>query len=160
MVRAARAWRGGDRASVRAWNDWLSAARETRELREQSWQMGRSLWQLLAAWGVALDGEDLGMQCNYAIAFGVAVGARNLDEAAVVLAYLQAWTTNAIAAGVKLIPLGQTAGSQVLWEARSHWVAATAEILALGDEELFSCTWGLVLASMAHESQYVRLFRS
>ncbi|PSB06716.1 urease accessory protein UreF, partial [filamentous cyanobacterium CCP2] len=29
------------------WNQWLSAFRETEELREQSWQMGRSLVRLL-----------------------------------------------------------------------------------------------------------------
>jgi urease accessory protein len=39
-------------------------------------------------------------------------------------------------------------------------VATCDRTLILPDEQLFSCSWGLSLASMAHETQYSRLFRS
>jgi urease accessory protein len=47
MVRAHRAWSQGELELLDDWNQWLSATRETEELRQQSWQMGRSLLRLL-----------------------------------------------------------------------------------------------------------------
>jgi urease accessory protein UreF len=43
MLRAYRATVADDAPAVRIWNDWLAASRETRELHDQSVQMGRSL---------------------------------------------------------------------------------------------------------------------
>lgn len=42
MVRAYRSVKTGDLKELSYWNSWLSAARETEELRASSWQMGRS----------------------------------------------------------------------------------------------------------------------
>lgn len=47
MVRAERAMQLEDKSALIYWNHWLSAARETAELRSSSWQMGRSLIKLL-----------------------------------------------------------------------------------------------------------------
>ena len=47
MVRAYQVAALADVAALVYWNQWLSAARETEELRQQSWQMGRSLLRLL-----------------------------------------------------------------------------------------------------------------
>jgi urease accessory protein len=47
MMRAYRAWQQQDSASLVTWNDWLSAVRDGEELRNQSWQMGRSLLRLV-----------------------------------------------------------------------------------------------------------------
>lgn len=47
MLRAYKSAKIGDLAALASWNHWLSAARETTELRAASWQMGRSLMQLL-----------------------------------------------------------------------------------------------------------------
>jgi urease accessory protein len=65
-----------------------------------------------------------------------------------------------VGAGVKLIPLGQTAGQQMLGDLQSPIADAVKEVMHLDDESLEACTWGLSLASMAHETQYARLFRS
>ena len=97
---------------------------------------------------------------NYAIAFGVATHYWQISQDAAVLGYLQSWATNLVTAGIKLIPLGQTAGQRILMNLQTHIIDATAKILVLTDDELSSCSWGLSLASMAHETQYTRLFRS
>lgn len=46
MLRAYQAAELGDTKVLVYWNNWLSAFRETEELRQQSWQMGRSLIRL------------------------------------------------------------------------------------------------------------------
>ncbi|MEA5620606.1 urease accessory protein UreF [Cronbergia sp. UHCC 0137] len=162
MVRAFQSVKVGDLQALHRWNLWLSAARDTEELRLSSWQMGRSLWQLL----VKLEPEMLslaeavGSPCNYAIAFGLACAHWNINIQAALLAYLHSWLTNLITAGVKLIPLGQTDGQKLLLNSQTLLSKTTVEILNLEDDQLACCSWGLSLASMQHETQYTRLFRS
>ncbi|KAF3885556.1 MULTISPECIES: urease accessory protein UreF [Nostocales] len=162
MVRAYRSVKTGDLKELSYWNSWLSAARETEELRASSWQMGRSLIRLLVQLvpRIAPIANAVGNPCNYAVAFGIAAAYWNIDVQATLLAYLQSWTSNLITAGVKLIPLGQTAGQQTLLCLQELLVVAAGDIVKLEDDNLGCCSWGLSLASMAHESQYTRLFRS
>lgn len=162
MVRVWQAAKVGDVETLRRWNLWLSAARETEELRASAWQMGRSLMQLLGKLQPEILplADAVGIPCNYAIAFGIASAHWNINIQAALLAYLHSWATNLITAGIKLIPLGQTAGQELLLELQGLFSAATVEILALADDDLGCCSWGLSLASMQHETQYTRLFRS
>jgi urease accessory protein len=169
-VRALRATITGDLQALSYWNAWATAAKETEELRSQSWQMGRTLIKLLLDLRsptpdrstkivqelVASDGN----QCNFAIGFGIAAAYWQIEEEAAVLGYLYSWATNLASAGVKLIPLGQTSGQQLLLDLHSQISCTAQEVLKLEDDDLGSCSWGLALASMAHETQYTRLFRS
>lgn len=162
MLRVHQAVSKGDLEKLRYWNLWLSAARETQELRNSSWQMGRSLVQLLVKiQPQVLDlANAVGNPCNYAIAFGLAAAHWQINLQAALLAYLHSWVTNLITAGIKLIPLGQTAGQEILLNIQPLISAATLEIMELEDDDLSCCSWGLSLASMQHETQYTRLFRS
>lgn len=162
MLRAYQAARLGNLDALAYWNAWLSAAKETEELRQQSWQMGRALIRLLLDLcpEVRSLADAAGTPCNYAIAFGIAAANWQIADDASILGYLHAWASNLINAGVKLIPLGQTSGQQLLVNLHSHIFLASREILALEDDELCTCGWGLAHASMAHETQYTRLFRS
>lgn len=162
MVRGYKSVKLGDLDTLSYWNAWASATRETEELREQSWQMGRALSRLLQQLQPQLTSvfTELGETCNYALAFGIAAAHWDIPDRAAVLGYLHSWATNLVSAGVKLIPLGQTSGQQLLLDLHISMMRATAEILALDDDKLSSCGWGLSLASMAHETQYTRLFRS
>jgi urease accessory protein len=194
----ARTFRGasmGDLEALSYWNAWLSAARETEELRHQSWQMGNSLLRLaqdiqpphspgkggfctkvtgepqelsakpaptqgLAACGLVTLANACGSPCNLACAFGLVAAYWQIDLLAASLGYLHSWAFNLINAGVKLIPLGQTAGQQLLLNLHPTLTHVAQEILTLDDDNLNTCGWGLALASMAHEVQYTRLFRS
>ncbi|MDF5709207.1 MAG: urease accessory protein UreF [Nostoc sp. S4] len=162
MVRAEKSATMGDVESLQSWNLWLSAARETEELRASSWQMGRSLIQLLGKLEPQIEPitKAVGNPCNYAIAFGIALAHWQINIQAGLLAYLHSWASNLITAGVKLIPLGQTAGQQLLLDLQLLISTTTLEILTLEDEQLGCWSWGLSLASMQHQTQYTRLFRS
>ncbi|MCW5313522.1 urease accessory protein UreF [Nostoc sp. KVJ3] len=162
MVRSQQSAKMNDVESLCRWNLWLSAARETEELRASSWQMGRSLIQLLGKLEPQTIpiADAVGNPCNYAIAFGIAVAHWQISIKAALLGYLHSWASNLITAGVKLIPLGQTAGQRLLLDLQPLFSTAALQILALEDDELACCSWGLSLASMQHETQYTRLFRS
>lgn len=152
----------GDPATLQYWNDWLSALRETREMREQSWQMGRSLYRLLHTLEPASAEmlEACGEHCNFAIAFAIAAQHWQIDAQTAVLGYLQSWVSNLVTAGVRLIPLGQTTGQQILLNL-SPIVEETANAAqTLTPDAFYACGWGVAIASMNHETLYSRLFRS
>jgi urease accessory protein len=143
-------------------NRWLSAIRETEELRHQSWQMGGSLTKLAIELTPKIQElfSNIDRPCHYAIAFGITAQFWQIDRHATILAYLQCWATSQIGVGVKLIPLGQTAGQQMLWELLAQLDLLAQTIPTLADDDLYACTWGSSLASMQHETLYSRLFRS
>ena len=154
----------GDATKITHWNQWLSALRETEEMRSQSWQMGRSLLRLFSALEPALAKQLLEAirqgNCNYAIAYGMVAQAWEVPLDAAGLAYLQSWAANLISAGVRVVPLGQTEGQRLLRQLANPLQEAHAAIQHLTEADLMACSWGVSLASMQHETQYSRLFRS
>jgi urease accessory protein len=162
LIRAHRAWIKGDQQNLIYWNHWLSATRETAELQQQNWQMGRSLLKLLQDLYPQSDwsGWDMTENWNMAIVFALAAGLAEIDEHTAVLGYLHSWASNLVSAGVKLIPLGQTAGQKLMLQLAEPINMSADRSLTLPDDQLFSCSWGLAIASMTHETQYSRLFRS
>jgi urease accessory protein len=162
LVRAHRANVLRNQPDLIYWNHWLSATRETAELQQQNWQMGRSLLKLLQDLYPSEDwsGWSMAENWNFAIVFALAANIAQIDEQTAVLGYLHSWVSNLVSAGVKLIPLGQTAGQQLILQLAEPIMVSADRSLNLPDDQLFSCNWGLALASMTHETQYSRLFRS
>ena len=162
VIRTHQAVEANDLAALGYWNQWLSAMRDTEELRQQSWQMGRSLTRLLEKMHpeALLLINACGAPCNFAVAFGLTAALWKIPPQAALLGYLQSWSANLVNAAVKLIPLGQTIGQQVLLDLYPALDNAAGEILDLKDDELENCGWGLAIASMQHETLYSRLFRS
>jgi urease accessory protein len=141
-------------------NDWLSAVRETEELRQQSWMMGRSLARLLQAIAPEMERAiaAAGSPCNFAVAVGLAAAQWQIPLESALLGYLHSWASNLINAGVKLIPLGQTQGQALLLSLYPHLEAIPGQLIQTPEAK--SCGWGLAIASMTHETLYSRLFRS
>lgn len=97
---------------------------------------------------------------TYPIAVGVTAAGHRLPLGLTLHAFLHATTSNWISAGVRLIPLGQTDSQRAL-AALEPVIAATAEkSIEASLDELGSATFRADLASMRHETQYTRLFRS
>lgn len=160
FLRLAAAWERGDTPGVKHWNAEFVASREAAELRAETLQMGHSLRILLRDLGVAgmeaLHIEDLAYPTVYAFA-----AARwRIDPDDALAAYLFAWVENQVLAAVKCIPLGQTDGQRMLLALADRIPAAVAAARAAGDAALGGFTPGLAQASMRHETQYSRLFRS
>lgn len=152
----------GNRVAISEWNDWLSAIRETEEVRQQSWAMGRALGRLAAQIQPDIQPslEAIGTPCNFAVGFGLLAARWEIDAETTVLGYLHSWVSNLITSAVKLIPLGQTTGQQLLLELYPRLEAAAQDGLAMEPADLALSGWGASLASMHHEELYSRLFRS
>ena len=144
------------------WNQWLTASRDTAELRQQSWQMGRALVRLAQNLHPELQPSfnDCGTPCNFAVAFGLLAAHWQIDVHTTALGYLHSWAANLIGAAVKLVPLGQTDGQNCLLQLLPELTTAAESIVALPDDELYVSGWGGAISSMHHETLYTRLFRS
>jgi len=153
---------GGD-AQVDDIIDLAQALRGSAEMALESAQQGAAfVLATRAAWpGTPLDG--LADRWGGALPYPVAVAAACAGRAplpAALAAYAQALAANLVSAGVRLIPLGQTSGQQTLAALAPVVAAAAAQALATPLDELGSAAPLLDIASMHHETQYTRLFRS
>jgi urease accessory protein len=116
-----------------------------------------------AAWPcAALDDLETVWQGPVAlpIAVGVACAGHGIPCEPALRACLQALTANWISAGVRLIPLGQTDGQRVLAALEPNVAATAQRALVTPLDEIGSCAFRADIASMRHETQYTRLFRS
>jgi urease accessory protein len=94
------------------------------------------------------------------IAVGVTCAGHDIPLAPSIHGYLHAFTANLVSAGVRLIPLGQTDGQRLIaaLEPDITLIAERAGTATLDD--LGTSAFRVDLASMHHEAQYTRLFRS
>jgi urease accessory protein len=75
-------------------------------------------------------------------------------------AFLQSYVANSVTAGVRLIPLGQTDGQLAIAELEEAVLTVSARARNATMEDLGSAAFMVDLASVAHQTQYTRLFRS
>ncbi|MFY9211325.1 MAG: urease accessory protein UreF [Aestuariivita sp.] len=96
----------------------------------------------------------------YPVAVGVAARREGIDASLTCATYLHAFAANLTSAAIRLIPLGQTDGQGVLARLAPVCQQISEETLHLSPEDIGSSTFAADIASMQHETQYSRLFRS
>ena len=152
------------------WSDLLlrceehRASRETRELHQESRQMGYSLQQLLNGLP-ELDAPArtfLEQRAEPHLALGWALAARawQISPQDALAAWLWSWLENQLAVLMKALPLGQQAAQRLTSELLPLLQQAQQDATRINPEHYGSAAFGLSLACMAHERQYSRLFRS
>lgn len=142
------------------WDAWLAASRESEELLLQNRQMARALWRLLRELTDAEPRIGKLAPSQYATAFAVSSAWAGIPVAEAVLTYVHSWLANLIVSGVRLIPLGQSAGQKLLWEMQDALEVLLDFAQNADESELYAWNCGVALASMQHEDLYSRLYRS
>lgn len=101
---------------------------------------------------------------SYPIVVAALAAGHGIAPGAALTAYLHAVIGNLVSAAQRLIPLGQTDGQRVIaaLEPAVHRLAQWAVTLPGSDpfEQIGSATLVADFASLAHETQYTRLFRT
>lgn len=142
------------------WNDIALALRETSELRQEDVQMGGALLKLLRDLQVSPALKWQAQETSYVTAFALASAHHRIALLQACTGFVWSWLENQIAAALKLFPLGQTAGQRVFQQMAPLIEPVIERSLRVQDDEIGVSLPGLVLASMQHEDQYSRLFRS
>jgi urease accessory protein len=96
----------------------------------------------------------------YPVAVGACAAAHGLPLSATAQAFMQAFAANLVSAGVRLIPLGQTDGLRVLARLEPLLPPLVARALDASLDDIGGASVTADIASMRHETQYTRLFRS
>ncbi|MGC2855036.1 urease accessory protein UreF [Novispirillum sp. DQ9] len=151
----------GDRARFARAAEWADALRGSAEMALESANQGRAFLDCL---GKAWPHPDLEAWAPrpvaYAVAVALAAALNGVPLRAALIAFLHALSANLISAAVRLVPLGQTDGQKAQ--------AALAPVIARAVDDALARTWDdlgaaaplIDLTSMAHETQYSRMFRS
>lgn len=145
-------------------SDEHRASRETRELHLESRQMGYSLQQLLNGLpGLDLPARQFLQQTSephLALGWALAARAWGISPQDALAAWLWSWLENQLAVLMKTLPLGQQAAQRLTSELLPLLQQAQQNATHQDIRHIGSAAFGLSLASMAHERQYSRLFRS
>ena len=164
LAQAHRAASSGQDDALRELAELAAAFVPSRERHLETSAQGRAFIDIArAAWNCdRLD--QLIAACGGSIVYPVAVGlvsaAHIIPLAPTMHAFLHALASNWISAGARLVPLGQTDSQRVLALLEPLVFATAGRALNASLDDLGSATFRADLASMRHETQYTRLFRS
>ncbi|GAC1533676.1 MAG: urease accessory protein UreF [Ramlibacter sp.] len=156
VARGVAAFRARDALAVDALDQWMRRTRETREMRLQSDQMGRSLGD----WAVSLGHACERSAHTYPVAFARVAATVDASVQDIVLAFGFGWAENMAQAAVKAVPLGQSAGQRIVQRLANALPQAAQMAVALPDDDRQAFAPMLAILSSRHETQYSRLFRS
>jgi urease accessory protein len=164
FVHAQRAIAANDDAALRDVAELAAAFVPSKERLLETTAQGRAFLEATrAAWPcAALTRFDAVWKGPAAlpVAVGVACAGHGIACETALPAFLHALAANWISAGVRLIPLGQTDGQRVLAALEETVAAAATRALEMPLDEVGGAAFRADIATMRHETQYTRLFRS
>jgi urease accessory protein len=142
-----------DPAALTELADLAASTATSRERLLETVAQGEAFAAAAATWGVA-------PRAAYPVAFGAFAAHQDVAEDEACAAFLAASVGNLVSAGIRLVPLGQTAGLRVL-RALEPTLAEVAEATAAATlEDLGTACFAADIAAMRHETQHTRIFRS
>jgi urease accessory protein len=166
VILLAETWRAlaaGDAGALEHVAELAAAFAPSAERRLEALAQGTAfLKATLAAWhkpeleALAAGGSEVA----YPVAVGACAAAHGLPLAETSQAYAQAFAANLVSAAVRLIPLGQSDGLRALARLEPLIPRVVAAALACTLDDIGGAAVAADIASMRHETQYTRLFRS
>lgn len=143
------------------------ALKAPREVREGSQKLGA---RLIKIYGQLLDDPFLNkinrlilekkMHGHYAVIYGIITALLKLDKEKATCAFLYNAAVGIITNAVKLVPLGQTDGQQIIYNVQPLIENLTLEIMELERDMHGVCNAALDIKCMQHEHLYSRLYMS
>ncbi|PGV52525.1 urease accessory protein UreF [Bacillus sp. AFS037270] len=131
-----------------------------RRIGERLIKMGRDLYSIPLL-------EDYQMKIKHseayghpAIVFAIISQFLKIDQYQIMLTYLYSTVGTLVQNAVRGIPLGQTAGQQVLLELQPYLVETVKQIDKMEHDDFGAVAPGIEIAQMRHERLHVRLFMS
>jgi urease accessory protein len=104
--------------------------------------------------------SETGEGICHAVAVGEAATQAGVSLDDTLTLYLQSFASNLMSAGLRLGIIGQTDGQRILAALEPTIAEAVAACLSRAKDEFGAATFAADIASMVHETQYSRLFRS
>lgn len=136
--------------------DLAAALQPSRERHLETMAQGAAFGATtVAAWG-GESADDVA----YPVAIGRAASTHDIPLEGTIVLFLQNFVANLASVGIRLIPLGQTEGQQIIADLMTVCSAVAQDALVSDLDDIGGATIMADIASMKHETQTVRLFRS
>jgi urease accessory protein len=148
-------------------NDRLSAMKTARESRMGSASLGKNFLTAVAGLGdfamvreALRTSKEAGNLIHHSVAFGLAGGVLGFVEDRTMLAYLHQCVASQVSACQRLLPLGQSAATKILWDLKPAMIETAKRSAACAVEDA-SCFMPLLdWGAMEHPALTTRLFIS
>lgn len=164
LILAATAWRAitiGDDALLGDAVALSVAMQPSAERHLEATQQGASfLAQIEASWPCAATAKLEGWPVGYPVALGAAAAGHLVPLADTLRAYAIAFVSNLASAAIRLSVIGQTDGQRVIAALLPALDEAATRCLSATLDDLGAAAFRSDLASLLHETQHTRLFRS
>ena len=164
LAAAMRAASARDAEALRETNDLALALAPSSERRLETAQQGRSFHAAIAAaWSndtVEWASATLTDEIAYPVAVGIACAAHDIPIPRACEAFALGFVANLVSAAVRLSVIGQTQGQRALAALAGPVATLGAAAGAASMDDIGSSAFRSDIASMRHETQYSRLFRS
>ena len=98
--------------------------------------------------------------CPYPVAVGAIAGAQGIGLNETLIGYLTASVHSQVSVAVRLVPLGQTAGLQVMAGLETAIAALASAAANLSLDDIGGIAYAAEIAQMRHETLGTRIFRS
>lgn len=152
-------------------NDLLSALKPARESRAASASLGQNFLRLVMALQDSAILREAAVPARPAVgrdreivqhcaAFGLVCGVLEISADRAALAYLHQSIANLVSACQRLLPLGQTAAAQILWDLKPAMLETAQSSAMCGVDEVASFMPLLDWGAMEHPAISTRLFIS
>jgi urease accessory protein len=138
-------------------NELALALASSAERYLETTQLGRSFSIASAVW----TGEEKRVDVMaYPIAAGSVCCASAVPQEQALLAFLQGFTAALVSVAVRLVPLGQTRGLEILRNLSPVIAIVAGKACGAGLEDLGGCCLAADIAAMKHETLEPRVFRT
>ncbi|WP_202928983.1 urease accessory protein UreF [Chitinophaga agri] len=144
-----------------------TALKSPQELRMASQKLGIRLLKLFSPLAQYPTGEKYMQQIkagsatgHYCLAFGIYAALSGIPLTEALTAFYYNAATGMVTTSVKLVPLGQQLGQQILFELLSQLPALVTRTLTIPRDMAGRCSFGADISSMQHERLYSRLYMS
>lgn len=143
------------------WDELCTALKPAVELRLASSKTGRAFLKVFHKMypGNPLEEDDF-PNSNYAVIFGLACRYLEIPLEETLEAYLTSTLLSYIQVGIKLIPLSQIEGQVLMRDFYPRIKDCVKNAQKAKEEDIFSFTPMVDIASMEHETQYSRMYMS
>jgi urease accessory protein len=156
--------RAADAAAIAGLAELAGALQPSRERAEETAVQGEAFLQAYRAAWAGSEIRAFALPADAPVTLPVAVGlacrAHGFDLFASLLAYAIAFSANLVSAAIRLGVIGQFDGQRVLARVLPDLRSECRFALSAGEDDLGGACFAADLASILHETQATRLFRS
>ena len=147
------------RSEILSLNKFIIACRDSKEIRDQQKQMGKSLLDLSKNLGSEFP-FDLENSITWPLAWSWACFSFNIENIEMVENFIYTWTSNQLSAAMRLIPLGSTKAQIIQYELLEIINKISSEIINKKINDIYVGNVGLSMAQQNHNDLYSKLFRN